>query len=63
MPRFNLAAYAKKRKELKDRSINNAGKITEVNQEILITERILDSKRKELDSKRKSCENLDKKVM
>jgi hypothetical protein len=63
MPLFNLAEYAKKMKKSQEHLIDNTKTITEVKEEINNTETILESKRRELDSKRKSCEVLDKKVM
>jgi hypothetical protein len=62
MPRFNLAEHARKKKELNDQLIRNSQTILAIEQDIRHFESVLQTKRKEFNSKRNSCVVIDKKV-
>ena len=62
MPRFDLAALSKRRKEAREEMVRKARGIVAVNEDIAKLDRVLEEKRKVRDAKVHLCRRLDDKV-
>ena len=62
MPRFDLAALSKRRKEAREEMVRKARGIVAVNEDIAKLDRVLEEKSKVRDAKVHLCRRLDDKV-
>ena len=62
MPRFDLGALSKRRKEATEEMVRKARGIVAVNEEITKMDRVLEEKRKVRDAKVHLCRRLDEKL-